>query len=780
MASQTLTTNQVTFVDYTDNRKLEVYISSNLPQTQIYNPNNSTYSPDWSSTNLKLSADVFLDSEEITNTSITWYEQLGTNSKTTLGTGATITVGVNKMLRDITSATYICEATYQNTAARSQITFVRTDTGINGADGTSVTIKDTAYYNGTLSSEHTGEVVALYADAQYTTPLSTSGLSDGDAYIVQGYLCVYNKSKNGFICTGEIRGPQGESAKNIILSADAQMFRVDENKIVTPSTITIIGQAINTTITEWTYSIDGGKTFLSLSNPPSYITTNNTRVVINGTDMTSNSTIIRASDGTYSDICTVYKVFPGQSASAAFLTNENITFSADAQGKITTTTITTNIVAYSGNEKVLPTIGTIIDVLPDGMTITVDQESMDQLQNNKEIILLISIADSSNLGSPLSNSGTINIPVTSPVNTNLTLSWSKINTGATGASGVDAITFQVYSADGYVLSKETPSIQLKTFAYNGDVPINAEATFQWYEKLKTTQYELATVNNYDEFTNYYIKDTSGEYNKIQIADAEAYGTYFGSGTNASTPLYVEIEWTKLTEERTEEIVDETTGESTMISVTALATLPYVTIHHKEVSFSTSYMCTMTFNGVEYVDVVTIDDKNDTNTIFTSKPKAYSEGDIWIVGNDYAPDGIEVGTVLKAQHTNNEYSDSDWVIGTKYDDKLNDLETTVGEYRQYISLDTDTGITMNAIDENGNVSEFSTTLSNRQLSFNQGDEAVAYINDHKMHITEAEIESPLTVTGKYSGSSMLQAPTINLGSFSFVVESNGSLSIVSNL
>ena len=50
----------------------------------------------------------------------------------------------------------------------------------------------------------------------------------------------------------------------------------------------------------------------------------------------------------------------------------------------------------------------------------------------------------------------------------------------------------------------------------------------------------------------------------------------------------------------------------------------------------------------------------------------------------------------------------------------------------------------------------------------------------MHIKEAEVESPLTVTGKYSGETMLQAPIINLGNFSLVVENNGSLSIVSNL
>ena len=49
----------------------------------------------------------------------------------------------------------------------------------------------------------------------------------------------------------------------------------------------------------------------------------------------------------------------------------------------------------------------------------------------------------------------------------------------------------------------------------------------------------------------------------------------------------------------------------------------------------------------------------------------------------------------------------------------------------------------------------------------------------MNIKEAEIESPLTVTGKYSGSTMLQAPVINIGNFSIIVESNGSLSMVAN-
>ena len=42
MASKTLHTNQITFMDLTDDRKLDVYIASNLPTTQIKD-NNAIY-----------------------------------------------------------------------------------------------------------------------------------------------------------------------------------------------------------------------------------------------------------------------------------------------------------------------------------------------------------------------------------------------------------------------------------------------------------------------------------------------------------------------------------------------------------------------------------------------------------------------------------------------------------------------------------------------------------------------------------------------------------------
>ena len=338
--------------------------------------------------------------------------------------------------------------------------------------------------------------------------------------------------------------------------------------------------------------------------------------------------------------------------------------------------------------------------MPEGITIAIDEEATALADN--EVVLRLTIASDVTLGSSLSNNGEITIPVISPVSTNLRLNWSKINTGFIGEPGNDAVTFQIYPGNGYVVSTNTPTVTLQTFAYIGDTKITAGATYQWY-------------------------------------------------------MYENNAW----------------------SAISGATMAYLDVSRDDVSFSKSYMCKMTFNGLEYTSVATIDDKNDENKVFTTKPSTYTAGDLWIVGTDYAPSGVEIGTLLRAEHTNSSYEDSDWITATKYDEKIDELKNNLDTYNQYFSFDSAEGLRISARDTNGTLSKFSTSLTNERLAFNYGNEAVAYIDGTKMNIKEAEIESPLTVTGRYSGSTMLQAPVINIGNFSIVVESNGSLSIVAN-
>jgi hypothetical protein len=825
----TFQSNTLTIVDQTDNRKFEVYIKSNMPTVQIFNQNIGACSPDWSS-GLELAADVYLDSREMEsyeNVSFQWSVDDG-SSVASVSKNRTYRTTTN-MLESKPILTYICVATYQNVTATSKITFTRVDTGRNGTDGvdgTGVTILGSYDTLSTLQSTHpTG--------------------NPGDAYIIGTDLYVWDVDDAVWKNVGRIQGPAGKdgaNAKSISLSGTSQVFKINKNNTAaTPSIITINAIPLNTEITKWYYRLNNDSSWTEVSNNSPIAGVNrkdNRTIEINGMNLASTITslTLRATDNTVEDVFTVYKAFdgtdgtpgnPGAPASMAFLTNENISFSANADGKVALTSFTTNVVAYNGSTKVTPTIGTITG-LPSGMTVS------DPVTTFNEQVLTFTISNNSTLGSELSNNGTITIPVTSPVSTNLILSWSKINTGATGVGissttvtygvsgsssvqptkwqqtvptvddgeylwtrtvidytdasredtvtytyakqgtvgaqgnpgssvtvssiqyqegssattaptgtwsnavvsvtdgmylwtkttfsdgnvaygvakqgsdgaigipGADAVTFQIYSSNGYALSTNTPMVTLQTFAYVGDVPITAGATYQWYAYNSTGWTELS------------------------------------NGSNA-----------------------------------------YLTISREDVSFSKSYMCKMTFNDVEYTSVATIDDKNDENKVFTSKPSNYSVGDLWIVGVDYMPAGIEAGTLLRAEHTNTTYEDDDWITATKYDEKINELKSNIDTYNQYFSFDSTDGLRISARDANGKASQFSTSLTNERLSFNYGNESIAYINGTKMNIKEAEIESPLTVTGKYSGSTMLQAPVINIGNFSIIVESNGSLSIVAN-
>ena len=1249
----TLQSNMLTIVDQTDNRKLEIYIKSNMPTTQIFNQNTKAYSPDWES-GFELTADVYLDSREMEsydNVSFKWSVDDG-SSVTDKSTSRTYKITDN-VLKSNPILTYICVASYQNITATSKITFTRVDTGKNGADGTSVNIKGTA--TSVTSIPETDYYTITYEGSD----ISSAQLNDSYMYNGDLYTCV--DSRDGvdyFINVGRIQGPAGQDAKSIILTGNSQVFRISKTNAYTPSTISVTATAINTSVTDWSYSVNGGQAFLSTA--PTGVVRNGNVVTITGSTFTSNSLVIKASDGKYSDTLTIYKAFdaldgtpgnPGAPAPIAFLTNENVSFSADADGKVALTSFNTNVVAYEGTTKVTPTIRTKTDGTPDisdlpaGMTVSA-------ITSGTEIILTFSIARDSTLGSPLSNHGTIMVPVISPVNTDLTLSWSKINTGATGVGissttvtyGVsdsantqptewkttvpavedgkylwtrtvidytdsakpDTVTY-TYAKQGTVGETGSPgsSVTVSSVQYQAGTSATTEPTGTWsnsvvsvpdgnYLWTKTTfsdnkvaygvakqgssgtpaslvnitpsaLYFKSTTGSTGTFTPQYIylyprfqsatysnwqysRDggttwttasganglTIGTYNSVanslridrsstlytsdvtsisfrcnstvatvydtvsiakiyDVADIQIGGVNLLRGTkdfsldttrmngwnNASNytittdedgfaianrvhtgltsnvnygifsslikatsgdkltasfwmkiadvslwdtkmPLILELYdnsksrvawrdcymtnlnlnpatlenniWTyctisfelnnsfftfvtnktwndvvffgvrlnlsrngdisfkKVKLERgnkftdwspaSEDLLDKaanvnvmlsneshffeataggvptetsivldvigykgsiqsattvgtisglpsagmtatiasngTTSTKITVAVTSAltsniadygvltipitvndhtinkrfnwvkakagdagqpgydavtfqvysnngyalsintptitlqtfayigdvaiqadatyqwyrysntdwtaisgATKSYFTVSRDDVSFSNSYMCKMQFKNTEYVGVVTIDDKNDTNKVFTTKPSNYVVGDLWIVGVDYIPTGIEVGTLLRAEQTRTTYADADWVTATKYDEKINVLQNNLKTYDQYFAFDSSSGLKISARDTNGTESKFSTSLTNERLSFNYGNESVAYIDGTKMNIKEAVIESPLTVTGKYSGSTMLQAPVINIGNFSIIVESNGSLSIVAN-
>ncbi len=258
-----ITSSALTFIDQTDSRKFEVHISSNLPQVQIYDQNNKTYSPDWSNAALNLQAFIYLDSTDITTNTgvvIEWYKN-SISAATKIGNGKTLTINTNVLSAE-PIITYICQAKYQNLTTSTRIDYTRIDSGVNGSsgtsapavqarysidgitawtttlnaathkyvqysydggitwttaikmkgeDGTSVKIVGTAYTPDDLT---VGEVVRLYSDSNNSIGINTNSLSTGDSYLVSGYLCVYNADNDSFVCTGTIQGPAGNDGQS--------------------------------------------------------------------------------------------------------------------------------------------------------------------------------------------------------------------------------------------------------------------------------------------------------------------------------------------------------------------------------------------------------------------------------------------------------------------------------------------------------------------------------------------------------------------------------------
>ena len=162
----------------------------------------------------------------------------------------------------------------------------------------------------------------------------------------------------------------------------------------------------------------------------------------------------------------------GQNACIVFLSNENVTFAGDRNGQVAATTVTCNVVAYNGTAKVTPTVGTITGA-PTGMTVTKGAAA------DSEIPITLTIAAGSTLGGAGQLSGTLSVPVTSPVSTTLQIRWSKVNTGLTGAAGASAVTFTIYAPDGTVFVNGAGTLTIATQAYQGSTAITSGATYVW-------------------------------------------------------------------------------------------------------------------------------------------------------------------------------------------------------------------------------------------------------------------------------------------------------------
>lgn len=169
------------------------------------------------------------------------------------------------------------------------------------------------------------------------------------------------------------KGDKGDSASLISLSGATQAITIDKDGKITPaSSFTVIGTAVNTSISNWTYSLNGGNFGSAV---PTGVTRSGNTVTINPATSTFNQLTIRAADATVRDEFTISRIkdggdgTPGADAYTVFLTNESYTFAGSTEAALADST-TTEVVVYKGITKITPTSITV-GTKPTGLTSSV-------------------------------------------------------------------------------------------------------------------------------------------------------------------------------------------------------------------------------------------------------------------------------------------------------------------------------------------------------------------------------------------------------------------------
>ena len=125
---------QFTIIDYNDALTLTGYIGSNHPKSQMFNPDNNTYNPNWASTNLVLTPSLYVigtTTDQITSASVTsvkWYQGTSNTAITSSGNYALsgakshiLTIKGNVMA-GLPGIDYRCVITYKDASTGLSIT----------------------------------------------------------------------------------------------------------------------------------------------------------------------------------------------------------------------------------------------------------------------------------------------------------------------------------------------------------------------------------------------------------------------------------------------------------------------------------------------------------------------------------------------------------------------------------------------------------------------------------------------------------------------------------
>ncbi len=424
-----LTSSQQTFVDITDQRKLSAYITSNLPKTQVEDPNvlPHTYAPSWDSGNLKLTPVIFLDQTSValgsTGLTITWKRKDGAGAESALASGESVSGGILTVSENKLSA-----------AASGMLTY----------------LCYISYYDA-----ETKNTVNITSDITFTLV------------------------KNA------------ENARLAYVTADTYVFKYNTSStLVGASQATLTAQVQGVSISKWQYknsadvwadyptttdntSITGGTLVVKPSHAVFVDNVAQIRLVTDDADVYDTVTITKIYDGAKGDTGAAGdKGDTGTGGLSVILGNESQTIACTNGGLVQSAVdVTIPFVGYIGITQTACTCA--VGTLPSGVTTKSNTAATASAVGS----VVLTFAANGTLGGASVMNGTIDLTFTiSGKSVVKKFGWSKSVKGNTGAN---AIVFSVYAPNGTVVQNQSGTLTLATAAYNGSTEITSGATYQW-------------------------------------------------------------------------------------------------------------------------------------------------------------------------------------------------------------------------------------------------------------------------------------------------------------
>lgn len=424
-----LTSSQQTFVDITDQRKLSAYITSNLPKTQVEDPNvlPHTYAPSWDSGNLKLTPVIFLDQTSValgsTGLTITWKRKDGAGAESALASGESVSGGIltvseNKLSAAVSGMlTYLCYISYYDAETKN--------------------------------------TVNITSDITFTLV------------------------KNA------------ENARLAYVTADTYVFKYNTSSTLVGATqATLTAQVQGVSISKWQYknssdawadyptttdntSITGGTLVVKPSHAVFVDNVAQIRLVTDDADVYDTVTITKIYDGAKGDTgATGDKGDTGTGGLSVILGNESQTIACTNGGLVQSAVdVTIPFVGYIGITQTVCTCA--VGTLPSGVTTKSNTAATASAAGS----VVLTFAANGTLGGASVMNGTIDLTFTiSGKSVVKKFGWSKSVKGNTGAN---AIVFSVYAPNGTVVQNQSGTLTLATAAYNGSTEITSGATYQW-------------------------------------------------------------------------------------------------------------------------------------------------------------------------------------------------------------------------------------------------------------------------------------------------------------